>query len=66
METLGEFLKKVLTLEAYNMKEETLLIFPNDETRKKIAGNIESTDSSNAGTKCSCTACGSCRCTPCK
>jgi hypothetical protein len=64
-EALGELLQSSFDGGAY-MEKTMLIIIPKDEVRKKIAGNIESTSSNNVGPRCSCTACGSCRCTPCK
>lgn len=64
-EALGELLKSSYK-ETYCMKQPISIIIPSDEARKEITGKIESTDSNNVGPRCSCTACGSCRCTPCK
>lgn len=47
------------------MNGHVVLRIPDAKTREKIAGKINVSDSVNAK-PCDCTACGSCRCTPCK
>ena len=42
-----------------------VLIIPDDEARKKVAEKIDLADMVDAR-PCDCTACSSCRCTPCK
>ena len=41
------------------------LIVPSTEVRARIAENVDLEDAVNAK-PCNCTACNSCRCTPCK
>ena len=44
--------------------KKTLLV-PSDGDRSKIMGNVNMENAANMQ-PCNCTACGSCRCTPCK
>jgi hypothetical protein len=44
---------------------EQILVIPDAETRAKIAEKIDFKNAVDAR-PCDCTACGSCRCTPCK
>ena len=44
---------------------EEILIIPDAETRAKVAEKIDLNDAVDAR-PCDCTACSSCRCTPCK
>jgi len=45
--------------------DEEILIIPDAETRAQIAEKIDLNDAVDAR-PCDCTACSSCRCTPCK
>jgi len=47
------------------MSEKEILIIPDAGTRAKIAEKIDLDDAVSTP-PCDCTACGSCRCTPCK
>lgn len=56
-----------LTFPTTDVKRETneLAVIPNSEDKKILLGYISLADSVNSR-PCDCTACNSCRCTPCK
>jgi len=47
------------------MGENVVILVPSKDDRTKLMGNIRIEDAVNAR-PCDCTACNSCRCTPCK
>ncbi len=51
--------------EVRSVNELEVLVVPDAETRARVAEKIDLKDAVNAR-PCDCSACGSCRCTPCK
>jgi hypothetical protein len=47
------------------LEENRKIIIPTEIDREKVAGNIDAKNEMNMQ-PCNCTACNSCRCTPCK
>jgi len=66
-ETYREFLKNSTFKNRKEVRcmNEQILVIPDAETRAKIAEKIDFKNAVDAR-PCDCTACGSCRCTPCK